>query len=120
MEWVGYRVHLTECCEETLPHLITHVETTSAPVQDLNILDDIHLALDKRDLLPSQHLVDTGYVSAARLSNSQQDYAVDVVGPPRADVHWQAPTERPYHTSRFRIDWNQFQVTCPQGKVSQY
>ncbi len=120
MEWVGYRVHLTECCEETLPHLITHVETTPAPVQDLNVLDDIHQALDKCDLLPSQHRVDTGYVSAARLSNSQQDYAVDVVGPVHPDVSWQARTEDAYDTSHFRIDWDHFQVTCPQGKVSHY
>jgi transposase len=120
MEWVGYRVHLTECCQATLPHLITHVETTPAPVQDLNVLDDIHEALDKRDLLPSQHLVDTGYVSAARLSNSQQDYAVDVVGPARADASWQARTEGAYDTSCFRIDWDHFQTVCPQGKVSQY
>jgi transposase len=120
MEWVGYRVHLTECCDETLPQLITHVETTPAPVQDLNVLDDIHRALDKRDLLPSQHLLDTGYISAARLSNSQQDHAVDVVGPMRADNSWQARTDGAYDASCFRIDWDHFQVTCPQGKVSQY
>jgi hypothetical protein len=29
--WVGYKVHLTESCEDDQPHLITHVETTAAP-----------------------------------------------------------------------------------------
>src|SRR5919199_939576 len=29
--WVGYKVHLTETCDDDLPNLITHVETTSAP-----------------------------------------------------------------------------------------
>lgn len=29
--WVGYKVHLTETCEDDLPHLITNVETTSGP-----------------------------------------------------------------------------------------
>ena len=28
--WTGYKVHLTETCEEELPHLITQVETTVA------------------------------------------------------------------------------------------
>ena len=32
--WVGYKVHLTETCEKESPHLITHVETTSAAVSD--------------------------------------------------------------------------------------
>jgi hypothetical protein len=30
--WVGYKVHLTETCEDDAPNLITHVETTPAPV----------------------------------------------------------------------------------------
>jgi len=29
-EWFGYKVHMTETCDEDQPHLITHVETTSA------------------------------------------------------------------------------------------
>jgi len=29
--WVGYKVHLTETCDDETPHLITHVETTPAP-----------------------------------------------------------------------------------------
>ncbi len=120
LEWVGYKVHLTECCDEDQPHLITHVETTPATQQDINALDDIHCALERRDLLPSQHIVDTGYVSAVELLNSQQDYGVELVGPVRADVSWQAQTEAAYDTSRFIIDWDRYRVTCPQGHVSQY
>jgi transposase len=32
--WVGCKGHLTETCEKDSPHLITHVETTTAPVSD--------------------------------------------------------------------------------------
>jgi transposase len=32
--WTGYKVHLTETCEQTLPHLITQVATTAAPKTD--------------------------------------------------------------------------------------
>ena len=32
--WVGYKVHLTETCEDDAPNLITNVETTPSPVAD--------------------------------------------------------------------------------------
>ncbi len=111
-------MHLTECCEDDLPHLITHVETTPATQQDIDALDTIHQDLDYQDLLPGQHFVDTGYVSAAQLANSHQDYGVDLVGPVRPDVSWQAQTESGYDTSHFSIDWEHQQVTCPQSRLS--
>ncbi len=40
--WVDYKVHLTETCDEDSPHLITHVETTSAPVADDATVPLIH------------------------------------------------------------------------------
>ena len=62
--WVGYKVHLTETCEKDAPHLITHVETTSAPVSDDARTALIHEGLKHKNLLPEQHIVDTGYVDA--------------------------------------------------------
>jgi transposase len=35
MSWVGYKVHLTESCDEGLPHLITNVHTTAATTPDV-------------------------------------------------------------------------------------
>ncbi len=43
--WVGFKVHLTESCEPHLPLLITHVETTSAPVSDDAMQDTRHWGL---------------------------------------------------------------------------
>src|SRR5215469_15718375 len=57
-------VHLTETCEKDSPHVITHVETTSAPVSDDARTATIHQGLKHKDLLPEQHIVDTGYVDA--------------------------------------------------------
>ena len=48
--WVGYQVHLTETCEKGSPHLITHVETTSAPVSDDARTALIHEGLKQKDL----------------------------------------------------------------------
>ena len=40
-DWIGYKVHLTECCDDALPHLITQVETTPATQQDHHALQAI-------------------------------------------------------------------------------
>jgi transposase len=34
MEWIGYKAHLTETCDDDTPHLLTHVETTVAQGPD--------------------------------------------------------------------------------------
>lgn len=41
--WLGYKVHLTETCDQdpACPHLITHVETTVATLQDAEVLAPI-------------------------------------------------------------------------------
>jgi hypothetical protein len=62
-----FKVHLTETCEQDSSHLITHVETTTAPVSDDARTASIHEGLKQKELLPNQHLVDTGYVDAQLL-----------------------------------------------------
>src|SRR5262249_29013896 len=68
--WIGYKAHLTETCDEERPNLITHVETTAAPIGDSDAVGPIHEALEKKDLLPSTHLVDAGYVEAKLLASA--------------------------------------------------
>lgn len=116
--WVGYKVHLTETCDEDLPHLITHVETTPAPLADDAAMPLIHHALQQRDLLPGMHIVDTGYVDAEELVASQHQYGVDLFGPTREDYHWQAREHTGFEASQFRVDWQQETATCPAGKTS--
>ncbi len=59
--WLGYKVHLTETCDEDLPNLITNEPatclsigsaTTVAPVHDTDVVVPIHTALKTKDLLP--------------------------------------------------------------------
>ncbi len=88
--WIGYKAHFSESCEPDLPLLITQVTTTLGPTPDGQTLPDIHEVLDKRDLLPEQHIVDAGYVDAELLVASQTQYQVDLVGPPAKDYRWQA------------------------------
>jgi len=116
--WVGYKVHLTETCDDDSPHLITHVETTPAPVADDAVVPLIHEALAERDLLPEVHIVDTGYVDAEELVNSQQQYGVDLFGPTREDYHWQAREGTGFEASQFVVDWQHECATCPAGQTS--
>jgi transposase len=54
--WVGYKVHITETCEEDSPNLITNVATTAGPIADGDSTHPIHESLKKKDLLPATHL----------------------------------------------------------------
>src|SRR5215468_10653882 len=115
---IGYKAHLTETCDEERPNLITHVETTAAPTGDNDAVEPIHEALKKKELLPSTHLVDAGYVEAKLLVSISREYGVDLYGPTRADYHWQSQAGRGFDAESFRIDWDKQQATCPEGKTS--
>jgi transposase len=86
VEWVSYKVHLTEICDQDAPRLITHVETTPATTPDDNMLTTIHEELAAKDLLPQEHLVDKGYTDAEVLVTSQQEHQVRVIGPVAFDL----------------------------------
>jgi transposase len=117
-QWVGYKVHVSETCDDDAPHLITHVETAAAPTADTETLPDIHQALQGKDLLPQTHLVDTGYIDADLLVTTPKDYAVDLCGPPRGNYHWQAQAATGFAARDFTIDWSRQQVTCPAGHTN--
>jgi hypothetical protein len=114
--WTGYKVHFTQTCDEDTPQLITHVETTPAPLSDEGVLSAIHTDLAEQDLLPEQHLVDSGYVTIANLVTSRSDHEVDLVGP-TLKTHWYQ-AETGYDLTHFSIDWEAEEVTCPQGRIS--
>jgi hypothetical protein len=62
--WTGYKVHLTETCEEDAPHLITHVATTAAATTDEAMTETIHADLQQAELTPRQHLLHSGSITA--------------------------------------------------------
>jgi transposase len=116
--WVGYKVHLSETCDDNLPHLITHVGTTVATDADIEALGPIHQALAERDRLPSEHLVDAAYGSAQVLVTSQTDYDIDVICPVPPDTSWQAQDKQAFVVTDFSIDWEKQTVVCPNGRRS--
>ena len=81
VEWIGYKVHLTDTCDPVTPHLIVNVETTPATTPDDQMIATVHASLEPRGLLPSAHWVDKGYTDSQVLIDSQRTYGVTLIGP---------------------------------------
>jgi transposase len=111
--WVGYKVHMTETCEDDQPHLITNVESTAGPIADGDVTPQIHQAFERQALLPNLHIVDTGYLDADLLVTSKRDYEVELLGPTRSDYKWQARAAEGFDASNFQIDWENESAICP-------
>lgn len=117
-QWTGYMVHVSETCEPTTPHLLTHVHTTPATVHEAQCTTPIQQALVDKDLAPQEHLVDAAYVSSELLVQSREDQGILLRGPTRPSQGWQTQVEGAYTLDQFAIDWDQQQVRCPQGHLS--
>jgi transposase len=118
VQWVGYKAHLTETCDEDRPNLIVNVETTPATTPDDNMVEVVHESEKGRGLLPGEHLVDKGYTDSQVLIDSQQEYGVTIVGPVADDPSWQARAGAGFDKGSFVVDWEHRVVTCPAGKRS--
>src|SRR5215218_11199055 len=81
MSWVGYKVHLTESCDEGFPHLITDVHTTAATATDVKQLAAIQDGLAQNGLLPAEQLADSSYVCGSNLVWSRVHQKIDLIGP---------------------------------------
>jgi transposase len=117
--WVGYKVHFTEGCDTDQPHFLLEVTTTTATLPDAEVMEDLHERLAEKNVLPSQHFVDTGYVDTQTLVKSQARHHVDVVGPVIPDTSWQAQDAERFTHSHFTIDWEEKSAICPAGQKSQ-
>lgn len=117
-EWKGYKVHLTETCDDDTPHLITNVETTPATMPDKSMTQTIQTHLADKGLLPQEHLVDAGYIDVDELIISQTQHATHLLGPLQEDTSWQARANQGYAATCFAIDWKAQTVICPHGKTS--
>lgn len=117
-EWSGYKVHVTESCDAEEMHVITHVHTTPSMEYDGCSPQTIHEKLAQKKLLPSEHFVDSAYMDAELLVTSQREHAINLMGPIRQVSTWQGRGGLGYDSPSFKIDWENQQATCPQGKIS--
>jgi transposase len=121
--WTGYKVHLSETCHQPdaagrrpAPNLITSAGTTLAPVTDAEMTEPVHDALAARGLPPGEHAADTGYASADLLLAARAR-GITLLAPLPPGSSPQARSGG-YTADMFAIDWDNQQVTCPQGQVS--
>jgi hypothetical protein len=76
----------------------------------------IHDALTARGLLPGEHAADSGYASGELLLAARAR-GITLLAPLRAGSSPQSRSGG-YTADMFTIDWENKQVTCPQGAVS--
>jgi len=117
--WDGYKLHLTESCDAdgATPHLITHVVTTAAPVDDAAQTLTVEHDLLAAGRGPAEHLVDAGYMGAELIVEAAH-LGIDLVGPVPIAGARQEREHRGYALGDFTIDWEAKTATCPQGKTS--
>jgi transposase len=116
--WTGYMVHVSETCEPTAPHLLTHVHTTPATVHEAQCTVPIQQALIEKEMPPRDHFVDAAYISSELLVASRDEQGIALRGPTRPSQGWQTQVEGAYTVDQFIIDFDKKQVRCPQGNVS--
>jgi transposase len=137
--WLGYKLHITETCEDppacgcrpdpaavrpsrcghdVLPNIITDVATTDATVHDSAVTLATCAALDARGLAPSRLYADSGYASPRNMLAAARDRGITLVTPLLADTSPQARAGNGYDRSAFTIDYDARTATCPQGQAS--
>lgn len=117
--WLGYKVHLTETCDQdpACPHLLIHVETTVATVQDSEVLAPVSEQVRAKALAPAEQYVDQGYSSGTQLVKQAQA-GTQIIGPVAGDPSWQQREQSGYAVQDFVLDWPKQVATCPQGQPS--
>jgi transposase len=117
-EWTGYKVHVTDTCDDETPTLITAVTTTPATTSDFAILPTMQAHLATRQLTPRDQSVDVGYVTSDHRLTSRTEHGRDLLGPVMADQRWQEPAANGFAAAQFVIDWDAKYALCPQGQQS--
>ena len=136
--WGGYKARFTETCDAPgthasarhgpapaagpgrgdRPNLVTGVATTEATVPDFAMLTPVHQQLQDRQLLPGEHLADSGYPSAELIIHAARVFGITLVVPLRLDNSAQARAGAGYDKAAFAFDFDARQGTCPQGIAS--
>jgi hypothetical protein len=116
--WTGYMVHVSETCEPTAPHLLTHIHMTPATVHEAQCTEPIQQALVDKAIPPQDHLVDAAYISSALLVHSRDEQGLTLRCPTHPRQGWQTQGEGAYTLEQCTVDWDQHQVRYPQGHLS--
>jgi transposase len=111
--WHGYKLQVTETVG-AVGRFITDVAVTTSLETDNRALPAIHQRLHQRQLLPTRHYVDQGYVDGQTIEDSQRLYGVNL----RGRVQNGSPKPVGFRLSDFQINVPQRRVICPGGRES--
>ena len=114
--WTGYLAHVTETCSADGPNVITDVATMPATSADTAAVAGIHARLERRGLLPGEHLADGGYASLVHMERAGRDDQVTLTGPLPGNRTRQHRDQDGYARDDFRIDFDRQEVTCPRAR----
>ena len=119
-DWLGYKSHLTETCDEgpDALHLIVHVETTLATTEDHEVVAPLLEQERKLGRAPEEMYVDMGYTSGPLLVQ-QASLGTQLMGPVATSSSWQQREQRGFAPQDFELDWQEQVARCPQGQRSQ-
>jgi len=119
-DWLGYKSHLTETCDEgpDALHLIVHVETTLATTEDHEVVAPLLEQERKLGRAPEEMYVDMGYTSGPLLVQ-QASLGTRLIGPVATSSSWQQREQRGFAAQDFELDWQEQVARCPQGQRSQ-
>ncbi len=114
-QWVGYKLHVTETiATNRQARFITDLALTSAPEPDNQQLDAIQNRLAECRVLPAQHYVDQGYMSAANLAKSLTK-GVDLRGRLLQDT---SGKREGFRLRDFQVDIANRTAICPAGRIA--
>jgi transposase len=119
-DWLGYKSHLTETCDEEPDalHLIVHVETTLATTQDHEVLAPLLEQERQQGRAPEEMYVDMGYTSGPLLVH-QAGLGTRLIGPVATSSSWPQRQQQGFAPQDFALDWQKQVALCPQGQPSQ-
>lgn len=135
--WSGYKIHISESCDDadsqdpaadgqTLipgadgppPRLITGMATTDATVTDAEMTEPVRHMLAARDLLPAENFLDPGYASAELIVGIKKNFGVTLVTPVLMNSSPQGACRRRVRPHRVHHRLGKRQATCPRGDTS--
>jgi hypothetical protein len=100
--------------------LITGVATTEATVSDIAMTTPVHGQLDRRSLLPREHLAGSGYPSAGLIVHAARAFGITLASPLLLDTSAQARAGAGYDKGAFAIDSGARQATLPARDRQQF
>src|SRR6266542_3962070 len=107
--WLGYKLHVTETCDDPPPCSCRPPAATQQPAAG---------GPAARNLAPGRQYLDSGYLSAAVVVAALTTWGIALIGPLLADTSAQARAGAGYARADFTVDYDTKTVTCPQGKTS--